>query len=179
MASIHVPLFIVLLIVSTHWFSTLGSLNSLLQVYGLPRGLFPENVIGYNLDQNMVLEIELEKPCLAMFENFVFYEKVVKAKLRRGKLLDIEGFSNKELFLWLPVNKIMVNYPNTGVVMFDITVANKTLSLSHFDEPPSCQSQGQVPSKHKKGDNNKLQDLGSGSGSRVKKVVSSVLNYYF
>lgn len=142
MASIYRPLLIILLVISTYWISTLGSLDSVLQIYGLPRGLFPDNVKGYSLDQNMVLEIELEKPCLTMFETSVFYEKVVKANLTERKLLGIQGLSNKELFIWLPVKTIMVNYPDRGLVMFDITVANKTLTLSHFDEPPSCAYEG-------------------------------------
>lgn len=142
MASRHGPLLLILLVFSTYWISTSGSLDSVLHIYGLPRGLFPENVKGYSIDQNMVLEIELEKPCLTMFETSVFYEKVVKANLTERKLLGIQGLSNKELFIWLPVKTIMVNYPDTGLVMFDITVANKTLSLSHFDQPPSCQSEG-------------------------------------
>ncbi|KAK1375196.1 hypothetical protein POM88_031389 [Heracleum sosnowskyi] len=179
MASVHGPTLIILLVVSSFWFSTLGSLDSVLQIYGLPRGLFPDKVKGYSIDQNMVLEIELEKPCLAMFESFVFYEKVVRANLSEGKLLGIHGLSNKELFIWLPVKAIVVNYPDIGIVMFDITVANKTLSLSHFDQPPSCQSEGHMQLKPKNG-GNKVQGLGSNSRfSRVKEVVSSILNNYF
>ncbi|KAL1829783.1 uncharacterized protein LOC108207805 [Daucus carota subsp. sativus] len=150
MASFHSHLLTVLL-VSSFYFCTLGSLDSLLEIYGLPRGLFPQNVKSYSLDQDNILKIELEAPCLVMFETYVFYEKVVRANLTERKLLGVKGLSNKELFIWLPVNAVVVNYPTAGVVMFDITVANKTIPLSHFEKPPSCRSEGQMPLKPREG----------------------------
>lgn len=104
--------------------------------------MFPPNVIKYSLDESNVLEVQLERPCLTKFESVVYFERVVRANLSEGKLWGIEGLSNKELFLWLPVKGIIVNYPISGLAMIDITMANKTVSLSVFERPHTCQPQG-------------------------------------
>lgn len=62
----------------------------------------------------------------------------MRANLTYGKLMGMEGLSQKELFLWLPVKDIIVDDPSSGVIMFDIGVAHKQLSLSLFEDPPVC-----------------------------------------
>lgn len=56
--------------------------------------------------------------------------------------MGMKGLSQKELFLWLPVKDIMVDDPSSGVIVFDIGVAHKQLSLSLFEDPPVCRPPG-------------------------------------
>ncbi|KAK9267715.1 hypothetical protein L1049_010148 [Liquidambar formosana] len=123
-------------------FTTVGSIQDLLQSQGLPAGLFPKNVRSYDLDQTGRLEVHLDGPCMAKFENRVYFESVVRANLSYGGLIGLEGLSQEELFLWLPVKDIIVNDPSSGLILFDIGVAHKQLSLSLFEDPPVCKSLG-------------------------------------
>jgi len=72
----------------------------------------------------------------------VHFEAVVRGNLSYGSLVGVEGLSQKELFLWLQVKDIVVENPNSGVIVFDIGVAFKQLSLSLFEDPPKCKPDG-------------------------------------
>ncbi|KAF5448779.1 hypothetical protein F2P56_029283 [Juglans regia] len=59
-------------------------------------------------------------------------------------LLHTLGLSQEELFLWLPVKDIIVNDPSSRLILFDIGVAHKQLSLSLFEKLPVCKPQDLV-----------------------------------
>ncbi|KAM7500889.1 hypothetical protein LguiA_025303 [Lonicera macranthoides] len=121
-----------------------NSLQDLLRSKGLPAGLFPSNVKSYDLDSTGRLQVYLDQPCVAKFENRVFFDSVVKANLSYGGLIGVEGLSQEELFLWLPVKGIIVYDPSSGLILFDIGLAHKELSLSLFEDPPVCNPQGTI-----------------------------------
>ncbi|KAL3742027.1 hypothetical protein ACJRO7_017502 [Eucalyptus globulus] len=118
--------------------SSSNSIQNLLQSQGLPGGLFPHDVKSFTLHPDGLLEVLLDRPCLAKFDTGVYFDSVVRANLTYGKLMGMEGLSQKELFLWLPVKDIIVDDPSSGVIVFDIGVAHKQLSLSLFEDPPVC-----------------------------------------
>ncbi|CAL1397680.1 unnamed protein product [Linum trigynum] len=118
-----------------------ASLQKLLHSQGLPGGLFPDNVKSFDLDSTGRLEVELDGPCLAKFENRVFFESVLRANLSFGGLIGMEGLTQEELFLWFPVKGIFVSDPASGVILLDIGLARKQLSVSLFEDPPSCKAQ--------------------------------------
>lgn len=120
-------------------------IQSLLLSQGLPGGLFPENVKSFSLDPDGLLEVFLDQPCLAKFETKVYFDSVVRANLTYGRLQGLEGLAQQELFLWLPVKDIIVYDPSSGLILFDIGVAHKQLSLSLFEDPPPCKPQGIHP----------------------------------
>ncbi|GMH05369.1 hypothetical protein Nepgr_007209 [Nepenthes gracilis] len=122
-----------------------NSIHDLLQSQGLPAGLFPRNVKSFSLDDDGHLEVLFEQPCLAMFESRVKFESVVRANLSYGGLIGVEGLSQEELFLWLPVKDIIVSDPSSGLILFNIVVALKQLSFSLFEDPPVCRPQGKTP----------------------------------
>ncbi|KAL3627592.1 hypothetical protein CASFOL_028955 [Castilleja foliolosa] len=126
-------------------FSTSSSIHDLLKSRGLPAGLFPKNgVKSYELGQDGLLEVYLDSPCVAKFETRVSFESVVRANLSYGGLIGVEGLSQEELFLWLPVKDIIVYDPSSGLILFDIGLAHKQMSLSLFEDPPICYPQGEV-----------------------------------
>lgn len=79
---------------------------------------------------------------MAKFDTRVHFDSVVRANLTFGGLKALEGLSQEELFLWLPVKGISVSDPSSGLILFDIGVAHKQLSLSLFEDPPVCKPQG-------------------------------------
>ncbi|MCL7034757.1 hypothetical protein MKW94_028239 [Papaver nudicaule] len=114
------------------------SIHDLLQSNGLPAGLLPKSVKSFKLHENGVLEVHLDQPCLAKFENRVYFETVVRGNLSYGELKGLQGLSQEELFLWLPVKDIIVDDPASGLILFDIGVVHKQFSLSLFEYPPDC-----------------------------------------
>ena len=40
--------------------------------------------------------------------------------------------------MWILVKGILISGPGSGVILFDIGYAHKTLSKSLFEEPPEC-----------------------------------------
>lgn len=114
------------------------SIHDLLKTRGLPGGLLPKDVKNYTLSETGLLEVFLEGPCLTKFDTMAFYESVVRANLTYGGLTGVQGFSQEELFLWLPVKDIRVDDPRSGLILFDIGLAHKQLSLSLFEDPPDC-----------------------------------------
>lgn len=123
-----------------------ASIQDLLQSQGLPAGLFPNNVESYRFDfRTGRLEVFLESPCLTRFDSRVYFNNVVKANLSYGGLMGLEGVAQEELFLWLPVKRIIVDDPSSGLVMIDIGLALKQVSLSLFEDPPVCKPQGISP----------------------------------
>ncbi|KAK8691232.1 hypothetical protein V6N13_074750 [Hibiscus sabdariffa] len=122
--------------------SSSPSIHDLLVSRGLPKGLLPKEVKSYTLSENGTLQVFLDEPCLTKYENRVFFDSVVRANLSYGSLIGVIGLSQEELFLWLPVKDIIVDDPKSGLILFDIGVAYKQLSLSLFEEPPHCKPQG-------------------------------------
>ncbi|XP_010241003.1 PREDICTED: uncharacterized protein LOC104585732 [Nelumbo nucifera] len=119
------------------------SIHDLLKSRGLPVGLLPKAVKSYTLDDHGRLEVFLDRPCLTKFESRVYFDSVVKGNLSYGELTGLEGLSQEELFLWLPVKDIILDDPSSGVILFDIGVAHKQLSLSLFEDPPECKPEAQ------------------------------------
>ncbi|XP_020591345.1 uncharacterized protein LOC110032159 [Phalaenopsis equestris] len=116
-----------------------GSIHDLLRDHGLPAGLLPTAVSSYNLDQDTgVLEAHLDRPCYAKYDGLVFFNETVRGNLSFGGLRGLVGLSQEELFLWLPVKEILVDDPSSGVILFDMGVAHKQLSLSLFENPQDC-----------------------------------------
>ncbi|GMH05683.1 hypothetical protein Nepgr_007523 [Nepenthes gracilis] len=144
MAVLLLPLFFSILIFPhlPTSLSSSSSVHELLKAKGLPAGLLPKEVKSFTFDQNGNLQVFLDGPCLTKFENRVFFESVVRANLSYGQLIGVQGLSQEELFIWLPVKDIIVNDPTSGLILFDIGVAYKQLSLSLFEDPPSCKPQG-------------------------------------
>ncbi|KAG0481517.1 hypothetical protein HPP92_012375 [Vanilla planifolia] len=116
-----------------------GCIHDLLREHGLPAGLLPKSVESYTLDRSTgLLEVRLDRPCYAKYDGPAFFDRVVRGNLSYGELGGVVGLKQEELFLWLPVRGILVSNPSSGVILFDIGVARKQLSLSLFEVPPEC-----------------------------------------
>lgn len=114
------------------------SVYDVLKSNGLPVGLLPKGVKSYTLEDDGKLEVYLERPCYAKFENQVYFESVIRANLSYGQLAGVAGLEQQELFLWFPVKGIRVDIPNSGFIYFDVGVVYKQFVLSLFEYPPDC-----------------------------------------
>ncbi|XP_019196253.1 PREDICTED: uncharacterized protein LOC109190244 isoform X2 [Ipomoea nil] len=125
------------------------SIHDLLKSKGLPAGLFPKEVSNYTVSESGLLQVFLDEPCLTKFDTMAFYDSVVTANLTHGCLTGVQGFSQEELFVWLPVKDIIVDDPSSGLILIDIGLAHKQLSLSLFEDPPDCKKDGGLGLKKK------------------------------
>ncbi|CAL9056029.1 uncharacterized protein LOC103988954 [Musa acuminata AAA Group] len=122
-----------------------GSIRDLLRNYGLPGGLLPNSVESFAHDPSSgLLEVRLDYPCYARYgDGLAYFESEVRGNLSYGALSGVVGWSEEELFLWLPVKGIVVTDPTSGVILVDIGVAHKRLPVSVFEEPPECRPPGE------------------------------------
>ncbi|KAL3638377.1 hypothetical protein CASFOL_017748 [Castilleja foliolosa] len=96
------------------------SIHDLLKSMGLPAGLLPKEIKSFTFSGSGLLEVFLDGPCLTKFDTMAFYESEVRANLTYGSLTGVQGFSQEELFLWLPVKDIIVDDPGSGLILIDI-----------------------------------------------------------
>ncbi|KAG0478943.1 hypothetical protein HPP92_013662 [Vanilla planifolia] len=124
-----------------------GSIHDLLREHGLPPGLLPKTVESYTLNRSTgFLEVQLDRPLLRQARQpRLLFDQVVRGNLSYGQLRSVVGLEQEELFLWLPICGILVSDPSSGVILFDIGVARKQLSLSLFETPPDCSPVGSEP----------------------------------
>ncbi|PON65193.1 LOW QUALITY PROTEIN: hypothetical protein PanWU01x14_118990 [Parasponia andersonii] len=78
--------------------------HDLLQWYGFPRGLLPNNVKSYTLSDDGDFEIELESPCYV--ELYDVYYQMIKGHLTFCSISHLSGVLVKTLFLWFPVTHV-------------------------------------------------------------------------
>ncbi|CAA7394575.1 unnamed protein product [Spirodela intermedia] len=123
-----------------------ATIHELLREHGLPAGLLPKMVRSFSLNRRTgLLVARLDRPCYARWrDNPVFFDRLVAGNLSYGELKGVVGLSQEELFLWLPVRGVVVSDPSSGVLLLDIGVAHKQLSLSLFEDPPDCHPAGEA-----------------------------------
>ncbi|XP_074589908.1 uncharacterized protein LOC141845801 [Curcuma longa] len=133
--SILIPLFF-----SFSFSFSSASIGDLLQEHGLPGGLLPKAVESFAHNPSSgLLEVLIDRPCYARYKDgLAFFDREVRGNLSYGALQGVVGWSQEELFLWLPVKEIVIADSDSGVILFDIGVARKRLPVSSFEEPPDC-----------------------------------------
>lgn len=115
------------------------TIYELLAQNGLPTGILPKGITEYTADSATgAFEVQLARPCNAEFENQLHYDFNVSGKLSFGKIAELKGVSQQDLFLWFPVKGIRVDVPSSGLIYFDVGVVDKKLSLSLFENPRDC-----------------------------------------
>lgn len=137
-----------LLLVSVSWYCTFVKGSNSTTIYdelrakGLPEGLLPKGITRYEINGTSgEFQVWMEEPCNAKFENEVHYDPNIKGTLDYGKIGGLSGMTAQELFLWFPVKGIRVDLPSSGLIHFDVGVADKQFSLSLFEDPPDCNPQ--------------------------------------
>lgn len=145
--------FVVYAVVSMWWLrlvvvsgSNSTTIYEELKEQGLPVGLLPKGITRYKINGSSgEFEVWMEEACNAKFENEVHYDSNIKGTLGYGRIGQLSGVSAQELFLWFPVKGIRVDVPSSGLIHFDVGVADKQFSLSLFEDPPDCNPQVCLP----------------------------------
>ncbi|KAL5769643.1 hypothetical protein ACOSP7_013797 [Xanthoceras sorbifolium] len=115
------------------------TIYQLLAQHGLPTGILPKGITEYTADPATgFFNVQLARPCNAEFENQLHYDFNVSGQLSFGRIGELSGVSQQELFLWFPVKGIRVDVPSSGLIYFDVGVVDKQFSLSLFESPRDC-----------------------------------------
>ncbi|XP_022718448.1 uncharacterized protein LOC111276827 isoform X2 [Durio zibethinus] len=140
--SLFPTLSLILFLLSLNFPFTQSSPSSIydhLERNGLPMGLLPKGITDFSIDPDTQrFQVNLTQPCNAKFENQLHYDFNISGFLSFGKILNLSGVSQQELFLWFPVNSIRVDDPSSGLINFDVGVVDKQFSLSLFESPRDC-----------------------------------------
>ncbi|XWS65188.1 hypothetical protein CRYUN_Cryun05aG0070500 [Craigia yunnanensis] len=129
------------LLISLYFPTTQSSPSSIydhLESNGLPMGLLPKGITDFSIDPDTHLFQVLTQPCNAKFENQLHYDFNISGVLTFGKIANLSGVLQQELFLWFPVISIRVDDPSSGLINFDVGVVDKQFSLSLFEIPRDC-----------------------------------------
>ncbi|KAL9243096.1 hypothetical protein vseg_017025 [Gypsophila vaccaria] len=107
--------------------------------HGLPIGLLPKGVKGFAVDQMGLFEAHLDQTCRSKLDNQFEYKTNISGRLSYGRVGNLTGIESLELFVWVSVNEIRVDIPNSGRIHFDLEKGvHKELSLSLFETPADC-----------------------------------------
>ncbi|KAE9621986.1 hypothetical protein Lal_00032741 [Lupinus albus] len=155
--SLHIPSFITTIIIFFLFFFfsiAIASFSSNFTFYdhlrqqGLPAGLVPKGITKYSVNSGSgEFLILMEEPCNAKFENELHYETNITGTLKYGSIAGLSGVLAQELFLWFPVKEIRVDLNSSGLIHFDVGVADKQFSLSLFEDPPHCKSENRLQNR--------------------------------
>ncbi|KAJ9153354.1 hypothetical protein P3X46_026802 [Hevea brasiliensis] len=122
---------------------TVTDVHDLLPLYGLPRGLLPDNVKSYTLSPSGSFSIQLTSPCYVYFDLPVYYGKEIKGKLSYGAVHDVSGIQAKKLFIWLSVSGIEAD-KDDGMIEFFVGSLSEKLPAKQFEDIPACKSKASL-----------------------------------
>nr|VDD19495.1 unnamed protein product [Brassica oleracea] len=106
---------------------------------GLPAGIVPKGVTNFSIDvKTGRFTVALPVPCDAKFESQFHFDYNITGVLSDGRIGNLSGVTQKELFLWFAVKGIHVDPESSGLIHFDVGVADKQMSLSLFESPRDC-----------------------------------------
>ncbi|KAL2628756.1 hypothetical protein R1flu_013442 [Riccia fluitans] len=116
------------------------ALPDLLEEYGLPRGLFPQNLLNYEYNEATgALTVNLPFPCEVGYrdQSVLRFDRIVTGNLKRGCLSDIEGMKTKIMF-WVKVYSVSTEEDKTvnkmGIAICPGTFDDIILNLKIKDE---------------------------------------------
>ncbi|OMO84758.1 hypothetical protein CCACVL1_10670 [Corchorus capsularis] len=155
--------------------SSASSIYDHLQRNGLPMGLLPKGITEFSIDpETHLFQVNLSQPCNAKFENQLHYDFNISGVLSFGKIANLSGVSQQELFLWFPVISIRVDDPSSGLINFDVGVVDKQFSMSLFESPRDCTAVDFVDFRPQSNNSQEsLESLGNGTGEEdIPRAVS-------
>ena len=116
----------------------IADVHDLLPLYGLPKGLVPDNVKSYSLSDDGDFVIELKSTCYVHFESrLVYYDKKIRGKISYGEVSDASGIQAKKAFIWVSVTGI-VAHPSRDSIEFKVGFLGEELPASEFEKIPVC-----------------------------------------
>ncbi|XP_047321180.1 uncharacterized protein LOC124925253 [Impatiens glandulifera] len=120
------------------------TVHEILHLYGFPRGLMPRSAKGYTLSADGTFEVELEGICYVQFkeQHLVYFDKVIRGKLKHGSVFIMSGIQTKKFFFWVPITGIYVQ-EITGMLDFHVGPLSEKIPAKQFDKIRNCLKKGE------------------------------------
>ncbi|XP_077224233.1 uncharacterized protein LOC143857682 [Tasmannia lanceolata] len=109
----------------------------MLESYNFPKGILPQGVKGYVLNQDGSFEAYLDGECNFAVEGgySLSYRKTISGKVSVGSLKELRGVSVKVLFIWLGISEVS---SVDGQLDLYVGPVSASFPLSNFEECPRC-----------------------------------------
>lgn len=113
------------------------SAYNILQIYGLPAGLLPEGVAGYDLNPNTgEFKAYLNRDCRFTIESrSIKYGPVIEGTISNGRLGNLEGVKVRVLFFWVGIKEIVREGDNIKITS---GIASAEFPVQDFNSSPIC-----------------------------------------
>ncbi|RWW32246.1 hypothetical protein BHE74_00003414 [Ensete ventricosum] len=109
----------------------------MLEKYDFPKGILPQGVQSYALNQAGSFEVYLNGDC--EFEvtrgYLLHYKRRITGTVGVGSLTNLRGVRVKVLFLWFGINEVV---RSGDELKFYLGPLSASFGLSNFEECPSC-----------------------------------------
>lgn len=108
--------------------------------YGFPIGLLPSAVQNYSLDQTSGhFFVDLGDACQFTLppDNYLAtYSKIVKGKIVKGRIAELDGIRVWAFFKWWSITGIRSSGDN---LVFEVGMVTAKYPSKNFDESPECE----------------------------------------
>ncbi|CAO2822812.1 unnamed protein product [Amaranthus hypochondriacus] len=119
--------------------SALSAHNNL-KTFGFPIGLLPANVAGYTLNHTSgEFSINLKDQCKLTLppDNYLAtYSKILKGKIVKNKIAELDGIKVKAFYKWWSITGIRSSGDN---LIFEVGVTSVKYPAKNFLKSPHCE----------------------------------------
>lgn len=129
---------LLLLILHPSLSSDSSSAYEILERFGFPKGILPEGVISYQLDDDGGFQVLLPCDCEFRVEGegyLLKYERKIAGKVRSGELKELSGVSVRLLMVWIGIKEVVRSGAD---LYFYVGPISASFPLSNFEECPKC-----------------------------------------
>ncbi|CAL9161143.1 unnamed protein product [Musa hybrid cultivar] len=109
----------------------------MLEQYDFPRGILPQGVRRYVLNQDGSFEVYLSGDCEFKVTGgyLLHYKRKITGAVASGSLTNLRGVSVKVLFLWFGIDEVL---RSGDEIDFFVGPLSASFGLSNFEECPRC-----------------------------------------
>ncbi|CAH8305334.1 unnamed protein product [Eruca vesicaria subsp. sativa] len=128
-----------LFVFATSFYASCTNLTAydVVQKYKLPRGILPEGVIDYKLNNKTgFFKVYFNNTCRFPIEEYkVKFQPIVSGFIKNGRISRLMGVSVKVLYFWLSIGEVTSDGQELEL---SVGAASEEFSLHRFATSPQC-----------------------------------------